>query len=170
MLFESFCFMGLLYLMDISTPIAFGIEPGAVAHTTVVLFGIIYGATLAVQHGAHPPCQPCGAAPRRQKAKKSQNLLASHFVGPGRAGRRLFYRRIFQKPAECAFAVFRRCAARHFGYVLPVHRRQHCSAEGPAAPRNFYYRPNNFIAVSGMMYRMKQNAAGLAAICTPWCW
>ena len=26
-------------------------------------------------------------------------------------------------------------------------------------------RPNNFIAVSGMMYRMKQNAAGLAAIC-----
>ena len=31
--------------------------------------------------------------------------------------------------------------------------------------RNFYYRPNNFIAVSGMMYRMKQNAVGLANIC-----
>ncbi len=30
--------------------------------------------------------------------------------------------------------------------------------------RHFYYRPENFISVSGMMYRMKQNAAGLASI------
>lgn len=30
---------------------------------------------------------------------------------------------------------------------------------------NFYYRPANFISVSGMLYRMKQNAAGLAGIC-----
>ncbi len=33
------------------------------------------------------------------------------------------------------------------------------------AGRRFYYKPENFIAVSGMMYRMKQNAAGLAGIC-----
>ncbi|KRM31451.1 efflux ABC transporter, permease protein [Agrilactobacillus composti DSM 18527 = JCM 14202] len=30
---------------------------------------------------------------------------------------------------------------------------------------NFYYQPNHFIAVSGMLYRMKQNGAGLASIC-----
>lgn len=30
--------------------------------------------------------------------------------------------------------------------------------------KNFYYRPENFISVSGMLYRMKQNAAGLATI------
>lgn len=30
--------------------------------------------------------------------------------------------------------------------------------------KKFYYRPENFIAVSGMLYRMKQNAAGLATI------
>lgn len=30
--------------------------------------------------------------------------------------------------------------------------------------KSFYYRPENFISVSGMLYRMKQNAAGLAAI------
>lgn len=29
----------------------------------------------------------------------------------------------------------------------------------------FYYRPRNFITISGMIYRMKQNAAGLATIC-----
>ena len=29
----------------------------------------------------------------------------------------------------------------------------------------FYYKPQNFIPVSGMIYRMKQNAAGLASIC-----
>lgn len=31
--------------------------------------------------------------------------------------------------------------------------------------KRFYYRAPNFIAVSGMIYRMKQNAAGLANIC-----
>jgi putative ABC transport system permease protein len=31
--------------------------------------------------------------------------------------------------------------------------------------KRYYYKSNHFIAVSGMMYRMKQNAAGLATIC-----
>ncbi|NLM61307.1 MAG: ABC transporter permease [Clostridiales bacterium] len=31
--------------------------------------------------------------------------------------------------------------------------------------RNFYYKAGHFISVSGMMYRMKRNAAGLANIC-----
>ena len=31
--------------------------------------------------------------------------------------------------------------------------------------KNFYYQPKNFISVSGMMYRMKQNAVGLSNIC-----
>lgn len=31
--------------------------------------------------------------------------------------------------------------------------------------KNFYYKTTNFISVSGMMYRMKQNAVGLANIC-----
>lgn len=31
--------------------------------------------------------------------------------------------------------------------------------------KNFYYQPRNFVAVSGLLHRMKQNAAGLANIC-----
>ena len=31
--------------------------------------------------------------------------------------------------------------------------------------KNFYYKPQNFTAVSGMLYRMKQNARGLSNIC-----
>lgn len=31
--------------------------------------------------------------------------------------------------------------------------------------KSFYYKTKNFISVSGMIYRMKQNAAGLASIC-----
>ena len=33
------------------------------------------------------------------------------------------------------------------------------------ANRNFYYQTNHFTAVSGLLYRMKQNAVGLANIC-----
>ena len=31
--------------------------------------------------------------------------------------------------------------------------------------KNFYYKTNHFVSISGMMYRMKQNAVGLAHIC-----
>lgn len=31
--------------------------------------------------------------------------------------------------------------------------------------KNFYYKPNHFTSVSGMIYRMKQNGVGLANIC-----
>ena len=31
--------------------------------------------------------------------------------------------------------------------------------------KNFYYKRNHFISVSGMIYRMKQNGASLASIC-----
>ena len=31
--------------------------------------------------------------------------------------------------------------------------------------KNYYYKSRNFISLSGMIYRMKQNAAGLAGIC-----
>lgn len=31
--------------------------------------------------------------------------------------------------------------------------------------KGYFYKPNHFISVSGMIYRMKQNAAGLANIC-----
>lgn len=31
--------------------------------------------------------------------------------------------------------------------------------------KKFYYQPRHFVAVSGLLYRMKQNAAGLASIC-----
>ena len=30
--------------------------------------------------------------------------------------------------------------------------------------KSFYYKPGNFTAVSGMLYRMKQNGVGLASI------
>lgn len=31
--------------------------------------------------------------------------------------------------------------------------------------KGYYYKPNHFISVSGMLYRMKQNAAGISSIC-----
>ena len=31
--------------------------------------------------------------------------------------------------------------------------------------KSYYYQPQHFVSVSGMLYRMKQNAAGLASIC-----
>ena len=51
------------------------------------------------------------------------------------------------------------------GHILPVYRRQHRGFEILKRNKNYYYKPEHFISVSGMMYRMKQNAVGLANIC-----
>lgn len=37
--------------------------------------------------------------------------------------------------------------------------------KGLKASKSFYYRPRNFITVSGMLHRMRKNGAGLANIC-----
>ena len=128
-LFSKLLFMALLYLLDFATPLAFSVSVPSLV-TTVVLFACIYGATLLYNMVHIRLANPVELLHGGQKGEKEPKR-------PGRAGRRLFYRRIFQKPAECAFAVFCRCIPCHSGYVLPVHRRQHRAAESPAAPQEF---------------------------------
>ncbi len=53
----------------------------------------------------------------------------------------------------------------HHRHLLPLYRRFHRPVEIPEKRKHYYYHPKHFISVSGMLYRMKQNAVGLANIC-----
>ena len=46
-----------------------------------------------------------------------------------------------------------------------IYGRQYCIIKMLKKNKRYYYKANHFTAVSGMIYRMKQNAVGLANIC-----
>ena len=96
-LFSKLLFMALLYLLDFATPLAFSVSVPSLV-TTVVLFACIYGATLLynmVHIRLANPVELLHGGQKGEKEPKTSWLLT--FCRPGRAGRRLFYRRIFQK-------------------------------------------------------------------------
>lgn len=164
-LFSKLLFMALLYLLDFATPLAFSVSVPSLI-TTVVLFACIYGATLLynmVHIRLANPVELLHGGRKAEKSQKPPGILT--FAGlPALAGG-LFYRRIFQKPCECAFAFFVAVFLVILGTFCLFTAGSIALLKALRRRKNFYYRPNNFIAVSGMMYRMKQNAAGLAAIC-----
>ena len=52
------------------------------------------------------------------------------------------------------------------GHLLPLHGRVRGAAQAGCGPTSrYYYQTRHFISVSGLLYRMKQNAVGLANIC-----
>ena len=164
-LFSRLMFLALLYLLDFTTPFSFTISIPSVAQT-VVLFLCIYGATLLYNLRSVRTANPVEllhGGKTGEKEPKASWLLT--LLGIAALGGGYFIALYFKNPIQ-ALLLF-------FVAVMLVILGTYCLfTSGSIAflklmrrNRRFYYRPNNFIAVSGMIYRMKQNASGLAAIC-----
>ena len=164
-LFSRLMFLALLYLLDFTTPFSFTISFACVAQT-VVLFLCIYGATLLYNLRSVRTANPVEllhGSKTGEKEPKASWLLT--LIGIAALGGGYFIALYFKNPIQ-ALMLF-------FVAVLLVILGTYCLfTSGSIAflklmrrNRRFYYQPNNFIAVSGMIYRMKQNASGLAAIC-----
>lgn len=164
-LFARLMFLALLYLLDFTTPFTFTISVPCVV-STVVFFLCIYGATLLYDLRSVRTANPVELLHSGQKGEKEPKaswLLT--LIGLIALGGGYFIAVYFQNPSQ-ALLLF-------FVAVLLVIVGTFCLfTSGSIAllkllrrSRRFYYQPNNFISVSGMMYRMKQNASGLAAIC-----
>lgn len=164
-LFSKLLFMALLYLLDFATPLAFSVSVPSLV-TTVVLFACIYGATLLynmVHIRLANPVDLLHGGQKGEKEPKTSWLLT--FVGLAALAGGYFIAVYFKSPLNALLLFFVAVFLVILGTfclftagsiaLLKVLRRR----------KSFYYKPGNFIAVSGMMYRMKQNAAGLAAIC-----
>lgn len=165
MLIEKLLFLSLLALLKIETPIAFTISPDVIV-ITIVLFIIIFFLTLLSNLWqiklANPITLLRGGEHGEREPKTKWVLAIIGFIALG-LGYGIAIR--VESPMD-ALALF-------FVAVLAVIIGTYCLfTAGSIAvlkllKRNkaFYYRPNNFISVSGMIYRMKQNAVGLANIC-----
>ena len=159
-------FWALGLVVGAAVPIAFTVPLPAVTGT-LVLFGAIYLLTLGynlVQLKLSRPIELLRGGETGEKEPKAHWLLAG-------AGERSCWGRgtTWPSPSKTLFppccCFFCGGGAGDSGHVPAVPHRHYGAFKAAEKNKRFYYKLNHFTAVSGMLYRMKQNAAGLASIC-----
>ena len=162
---DKLIFMIVIKLLDGQSPLGFTIIPEAILHT-VALFCIIFAAillnsvrivyttkTIDLLHGSNTG----------EKEPKTKWLLA--ILGVLCLGGGYTISIISKNPVSAIGLLF-------IAIVLVVIGTYFIFVAGIIAllkllrkNKGFYYKTSHFISISGMIYRMKQNAVGLANIC-----
>lgn len=162
---DKLIFMIVIKLLNGQSPLGFTIIPEAILHT-VVLFCIIFAAillnsvrivyttkTIDLLHGSNTG----------EKEPKTKWLLA--ILGVLCLGGGYTISIISKNPVSAIGLLF-------IAIVLVVIGTYFIFVAGIIAllkllrkNKGFYYKTSHFISISGMIYRMKQNAVGLANIC-----
>ncbi len=162
---DKLIFMIVIKLLDGQSPLGFTIIPEAILHT-VVLFCIIFAAillnsvrivyttkTIDLLHGSN-------TGEKEPKTKWLLAILGVLCLGGGYA-----ISIISKNPVTTIGLLF-------IAIVLVVIGTYFIFVAGITAllkllrkNKGFYYKTSHFISISGMIYRMKQNAVGLANIC-----
>ena len=157
----------LLLLRLVRLPVSFGFSvSGHGLLETAALFGVLFGLTLLcnlVRLGRSNPIQLLRSGQTGEREPRTKRLLA--LLGLAALGGGYAIALTVQDPVE-ALTLF-------FVAVLLVIAGTYCLFTAGSVAwlkhlRNkpaYYYQTRHFTAVSGILYRMKQNAVGLANIC-----
>jgi len=164
-LFSKLILLLLFKLVHLDVPFGFHISPMAMI-LTALLFGAIFLLTLLtnlIRVGRAKPIELLRGGQVGQKEPKTKWLLA--IVGVLALGAGYTIAIVVQSPLDAIFFFFVAVLLVILGtyclftagsiVLLKLLRRR----------KGYYYRTKHFISVSGMIYRMKQNAVGLANIC-----
>lgn len=158
-------FLVLLKIIHFSVPLDFAIEPEALLQT-VKLFLAVFALNLAydlfqVMRGRLS--EMVGASRAGEKEPKGKWLIA--LAGLVTLGSGYYIAQTADSPLTAVNVFF-------FAVILVVIGTYMLFISGSIVllkllkkNKRYYYRTKHFTAVSGMLYRMKQNAAGLANIC-----
>lgn len=152
-------------LLKLPVEIRFSVSGQGMAETAL-LFAVLFLLTLAVnlfRLGRSRPIELLRGGETGEREPKTKRLLAAVGLLALAAGYALAI--VTKDPVEAL--------AKFFLAVLLVMLGTYCLFTAGSiallkrlrADRSFYYRPRRFTAVSGLLYRMKQNAVGLANIC-----
>ena len=158
-------FLVLLKIIHFSVPLDFAVEPEALLQT-VKLFLAVFALNLAydlfqVMRGRLS--EMVGASRAGEKEPKGKWLIA--LAGLVTLGSGYYIAQTADSPLTAVNVFF-------FAVILVVIGTYMLFISGSIVllkllkkNKRYYYRTKHFTAVSGMLYRMKQNAAGLANIC-----
>ncbi|MGO5081744.1 FtsX-like permease family protein [Oscillospiraceae bacterium LCP25S3_E4] len=162
---DKLIFMIVIKLLDGQSPLGFTIIPEAILHT-VVLFCIIFAAILlnsvriVYTTKTIDLLQGSNTGEKEPKAKWLLAILGVLCLGGGYT-----ISIISKNPVSAIGLLF-------IAIVLVVIGTYFIFVAGIIAllkllrkNKGFYYKTSHFISISGMIYRMKQNAVGLANIC-----
>lgn len=164
-LFNKLILLALFKIMDFGVPFGFSISVPSIV-VTCILFGIIIIVTLlsnlAKVHVAKPIELLYGnnMGEKEPKTKWILAILGVLLLGTG------YYIALTVEDPILALSLY-------FLAVICVILGTYCLFTAVSIAvlkllrknKAFYYQPKHFTAVSGMIYRMKQNAVGLANIC-----
>lgn len=164
-LLDKLMYVILLRILGAEIALGFYISEKAIIHTAVlfgILFFLIFLNALRMIHLSKPIelLKGGNTGEKEPKAKWLAALLGILCLGGG------YYIAVTVKNPVTALTLF-------FGAVLLVIAGTYLTFTAGSiallkilkANKRYYYRTNHFISISGMLYRMKQNAVGLANIC-----
>lgn len=162
---DKVMFLMLLRLLDTEIPLGFYISKEAIL-STIVLFGAIFvfiflNAVRRLQ--SSKPVELLkgeNVGEKEPKAKWFLALLGALCLGAG------YYLAVtVENPLEALTVFFVAVILVILGTYLLFTAGSIALLKLLRSNKRYYYRTRHFIGVSGMLYRMKQNAVGLANIC-----
>ena len=164
-LLSKLMFLVLLKILNFKVPMGFFISIQSLI-VTAILFGAIFVLTLLNnlrQIHLSKPIELLKGGETGEKEPKTKSILTLFGVLCLTAG---YYIALTTESPLAALNLF------FFAVILVIIGTYSLFTVGSIAllkilrkNKKFYYKTNNFINVSGMIYRMKQNAVGLANIC-----
>lgn len=164
-LFSRAMFLLLQKLLGVDLHIAFTVPPEALL-ITAVLFLVIFFLTMLyniLQVRLAKPIELLHGSSVGEKEPKAHWLLA--ILGIACLGAGYYLAVTIQDPVQALLFFFIAVILVIFGTYLLFITGITAFLKLLKKKKKFYYKANHFTTVSGMLYRMKQNAAGLASIC-----
>ena len=162
---DKLMFILILKIMKSEIPLGFHISKGAIL-STVILFGILFTLiflnSLRMIHLSRP-IELLKGGNTGEKEPKAKWLLA--LMGIICLGAGYYIAVTVKNPLKALTLFFVAVILVIVGTYLIFTAGSIALLKILKANKKYYYKTNHFISVSGMIYRMKQNAVGLANIC-----
>lgn len=164
-LLSKLMLMLLLKMLDFSVPFGFEVSPIALAVTAAVFAGIFFITLLFNLGRVHlsKPIELLYGGNVGEKEPKTKWLLA--LIGGLSLAAGYTIAIITEKPTEALGWFFIAVILVIIGTYLLFTAGSTVFLKALRRNKRYYYKTEHFTTVSGMLYRMKQHAVGLASIC-----
>ena len=166
MLFQRLLTLIIYRVIHFSTGFTFYISWLGIA-VTAIFFGAVLPAQPDLQPHPHGTAEPHRHDARgKRRRKRAQGQVASGAPGSCDPGRRILYRFAgHQFHGGLSPTIFSRCSSSSSAPTASSPRAASPLLKILKKNKRYYYQTGHFITISGMLYRMKRNAVGLAYIC-----
>lgn len=164
-LFDKLMLLVLLKLFSATVTFGFSITPIAVVFSVLLFGGIFFLLLLytVIKIARLRIVALLKDENKGEKEPKSRWILA--IIGLALIGYGYYTAQTVQNPVKALLVFFFAVIAVIIGTYLVFMAVSITVLKIMKNNKNFYYKPKNFISVSGLLYRMKRNAVGLANIC-----